>query len=146
MKAVAARRPFSHSRLLMASALSGIYAAIAGVAGSTLVAKVLLGLAGLLFVVSIAASVRATRVVSEGLCNGQQGEVTLDDDGVTVREPGMTITYSWSRFDRAVDTGDHIALSGRAAAVLVLKRAFDAETFARARELIVAKIPAQARV
>lgn len=147
LKAAAARHgSFNQPRLLTDSALFGLMAAFAGITGYSLVAKILLGLAGLLFVLSIVAGVRTTRMISEGLCNGQEGEVTLDDGGVTVREPGMTLTYSWSRFDRAVDAGDHIALSGRAGAVLVLKRAFDAETFARARELIAAKIPAQARV
>jgi hypothetical protein len=146
MKAAAARYgSFTYPRLLMDTTIFGIIAAIAGVLRYTLMAGILLGLAGLLFALSIVAGIRTTRVISQGFCHGQDGEVSLDDDGVTVREPGMTLSYSWSRFDRAVDTGDHIALSGPAGVVLVLKRAFDAATYARARELIDAKVAAQRR-
>ena len=136
---------FNQPRLLLYCAVLAIMAAIAGIADYGLMAKVWLAMAIVVFTLATVAGMRTARLIGAGYGRGQEREIALDRDGVTVREPGMTTSYAWSRFERALDTGDHIALVTGPSIVLVLKRAFDADTFARVRELVAAKVPGQAR-
>jgi hypothetical protein len=146
IKAASARFGFfSQPRLLLYCAVLAIMAAFAGIADYGMVAKLWLAMALLLFVLAIVAGNRTSKLIGAGYGRGQEREIVLDGDGVTVREPGLSTSYAWSRFERAVDSGDHIALVTGAGVVLVLRRAFDADTFARVRALVAAKVPGQAR-
>jgi hypothetical protein len=131
---------FSQPRLLLYCAVLAIMAAIAGIAEYGMVAKLWLAMAMLLLVLANVVGARTARLIGAGYGRGQEREIVLDGDGVTVREPGLATTYAWSRFERAVDSGDHIALVTGAGVVVVLKRAFDADTFARVRALVAANV------
>ena len=136
---------FSQPRMLGYSAEFAIVAAALGLAGYRLAAEVLLALAVVAFVVAMWAGSRTTRLIIDDIAHGQEGEIALDDDGVTVRQPGLMSHWMWSRFQRAVDAPDHIALVTGVGAVVVFARSFDAETFARVRELVARKLPARAQ-
>ena len=144
LKVAAARFGYlNQPRLLMYSAVLAILAAIAGITDYGPLAKLWLAISILLFVAASAVGIRATRLIGK-LYGGQEREIVLDADGVTIREPGMTTSYAWSRFERALDRGDHIVLVTRANFVVVLQRAFDPDTFARVRALVGAKVPERA--
>ncbi|HEY6235595.1 MAG TPA: YcxB family protein, partial [Candidatus Elarobacter sp.] len=135
---------FNQPRLLLYCAVLAIMAAFAGIADYVMVAQLWVAMALLLFLLAIVAGSRTARRIGAGYGRGQEREIVLDDDGVTIREPGLSTTYAWERFERAVDSGDHIALLTGAGVVVVLKRAFDADTFARVRALVAAKVRGQA--
>jgi hypothetical protein len=116
-----------------------------GLAGYRLAAEVLLALAVVFFGVAIWAGNRTTRLIVDGIAYGQEGEIVLDDDGVTVRQPGLMSHWTWSRFVRADAASDHIALVTGVGAVVVFARSFDTETFVRVHELVARKLPARAQ-
>jgi hypothetical protein len=136
---------FSQPRMLAYSAEFAIVAAALGLAGYRLAAEVLLGIAVLFFGLAIWAGKRATRLVLDDLAYGQEGEIELDDEGVTVRQPGLTSRWMWSRFVSAVAAPDHIALITGVGAVVVFARSFDADTFVRVHELVARKLPTPAQ-
>jgi YcxB-like protein len=137
---------FNQPRMLLYSALSSFVAAVLCVDGYERWTTVLILLAAVLYVLAIFAGYRTARRVSGSYGRNQEREVVLDDDGVTVREPGMSVTYQWSRFDRVIALPEHLVLIAGPGVVVIAKRAFDAETFVRVRELIGAKIiPREAR-
>ena len=102
-------------------------------------------LSAVLYFVAVFAGYRTARLVTRGYGRDQEREVVLDDGGVTVREPGMTVTYAWSRFQRVITMRHHLALVAAPGVVLIAKRAFDDDALARVQELVAAKVPAQAR-
>jgi hypothetical protein len=136
---------FNQPRISRYCALAATMAAIFCLEGYDLVPKVLLAIAVALYLISLVVAVRTTRRIGEGYGRGQEREIALDDAGVTVREPGMTIVYAWSRFDRAIRMPEHLALMTGAGVVLLPARAFAPDAFARVRELVAAKVPEQAR-
>ncbi len=136
---------FNQGRMLLYCALTSYVAAVLCMRGIDGFPALLILLAAGLYVLAIFAGYRTARLVSRGHGRNQEREVVLDDDGVTVREPGMTVTYLWSRFDRVIALPEHLALIAGPGIVVIAKRAFDADTFARVRALVAAKIPEQAR-
>ena len=137
---------FNQPRLSRYCALAATLAALLCVEGYDLVPKVLLAIALVLYLVSIVVAIRTTRTIGEGYGRGQEREISLDDAGVTVREPGMTIVYAWTRFDRAIRLPEHLALMTGAGIVLLPARAFAPDALARVRDLVSAKVPEEARV
>ena len=136
---------FNQPRMLLYCALTSFVAAALCIRGMEGFPALLLILAAVLYILAIYTGYRTARLVSSGYGRNQEREVVLDDDGVTVSEPGMTVTYQWSRFNRVMMFPEHLALIAGPGVVLIAKRAFDAAAFARVRELVTAKIPKQAR-
>jgi hypothetical protein len=133
---------FNQPRLLLYSSIFAMVAAGVSIAGRGLAAPLLLVLAIVCFALAIWAGQRMARVMSKGFGLGEEREIALDDESVTVGDPGMTVIWSWSRFERAVEAPDYIVLVADMGVILVIKRGFDAETFTRVRALIAAKVPA----
>ena len=127
-------------RLLAYCAEVAIIAAASAVVGYRLAGETLLAIAVVLFGLAIWAGKRTTRLIAKDIGHGQEGEIALDDEGVTVRQPGLTTHYMWSRFESAAEAPDHIALVTGVGAVLVFARSFDADTFARVRALVSSKL------
>ena len=136
---------FNQPRVLLYCGVVAIMAAILCLEGYDVVPKVLLGISLALYLVAIVVGVRMTRMVGERYGRGQEREIAVDDADVTVREPGMTVVYAWSRCERALETAEHIALVAGLGVLVIPKRAFDAGALARVQELVAAKVPAQAR-
>jgi hypothetical protein len=133
---------FNQPRLLMYSSVFAIMAAAFAMTGRGVAAPPLLALAIVCFALAFWVGRRTARLMSEGYGRGQEREIALDDAGVTVREPGMTVSWTWPRFERAIEMPDHITLVAGVSVVVILKRAFDAGAYGRVRELIAAKVPA----
>jgi hypothetical protein len=62
---------------------------------------------------------------------------------LSVREPGMTVSYAWTRFDHAFETGTHFALTAGPLVVIVPKRAFASDVLVPVREIDASKLPLQ---
>ncbi len=136
---------FSQPRLMRYYALTAFFAAIFCIEGYEMLPKVLLVVALAIYVLAVVVGFRGMRLVRDAYGYGQEREIIVDNDGMTIREPGMTVTYCWSRFKRMTETADHFSLVAGVGILVVPKRAFDADTFARVRELAAAKVPAQGR-
>lgn len=136
---------FNQPRLVRYYAAAAVLSAIFCIEGYDLVPKLLLVFAVAMYVLAIVVGFRGMRMLRDAYGFGQEREIIVDDDGMTIREPGMTVTYTWARFKRATETADHFALLAGVGILVVPKRAFDAESFARVRALIAAKIPPQGR-
>jgi len=136
---------FNQPRMLLYCALTSYVAAVLCIRGVEGFPALLILLAAVFYGLAIFATFLTVRRVSSGYGRNQEREVILDDDGVTVREPGMTVTYEWARFDRVMVFPEHLALIAGPGIVLIAKRAFDADAFVRVRELVAAKVRAQAR-
>ena len=134
---------FTQPRMLLYSAVEAMLSAWFAMTGYALASVALLSLAVVFLILALVAGARTTRVYAAQYTRGGQREIELNDDGVNVREPGMTVSYAWSRFDRAFETGAHFALTAGPAVVIVPKRAFAADATGRVRELIGAKLPLQ---
>ncbi len=137
---------FTQHRLVRYYAIAAALAAIFCLEGFDLLPKVMLGIAAVIYLLAIVVGFRMMRVVSERYGFGQEREIVVDDEGITIREPGMTVAYAWSRFARVTETADHLALAAGVGTVVVPKRAFDADAFARVRALVAAKVPEQVRL
>lgn len=135
---------FNQPRLLLYCALTAMLAAVFSIEGYGRTPKVLLGLAVALFVLAAVAGMHAVRLMGRGYGHGQEREIEVGAEGVAVREPGLNVAYAWSRFDRVVDLPDHLALFAGPGIVLLPKRAFAPDAFARVRELVAANVRAQA--
>jgi hypothetical protein len=136
---------FNQPRMLLYCTLVSYIAAVLCIRGIEGFPALLILLASVLYALASFAGYRTARRVSSGYGHNQEREVVLDDDGVTVREPGMSISYAWSRFDRVLTFPEHLALVAGPGVVLIAKRAFDDDTFGRVRALVAAKIPAKPR-
>jgi YcxB-like protein len=142
MRASRARVGFvNQPRLLLYCALVSVLAAILAIESYRRMPFVLLGLALVLFVLAVAVGSRTMRSTAAAYGHGQEREIALDESGIAVRETGMSVSYDWSRLDRALEGPRHVILIGGAGIIVVPKRAFGADDLARARELIAAKLP-----
>jgi YcxB-like protein len=141
MRASRARIGFvNQPRLLFYCALVSVLAAILAIESYRRMPFVLLGIALVLFVLAVVVGSRTTQSTAAAYGHGQEREIELDDGGVTVRETGMTVSYDWSRFDRALESPEHLILFAGPGIVVVPKRAFAADDVARVRELIASKL------
>ncbi len=131
---------FNQPRLLAYCAEFAIIAAALALAGYQLAGVPLLVIAIVLFFLAMWVGSRTTRRLAAEFGHGQEGEIELDDEAVTVRQPGLTFRWLWSHFERASEAPDHIALVGVGTVVVVFARSFDADTFVRVRALIAAKL------
>jgi hypothetical protein len=136
---------FNQPRMLLYCALSSFLAAASCLRGFEGFPTLLLLLAGILYVAAIFAGNRTGQLVGRSYGRNQEREIVLDDDGVTVREPGLSIVYGWTRFERVLAMRDHLALVAGAGIVLLPKRAFAPHVFDRVREFVAAKVSAQTR-
>lgn len=131
---------FNQPRMLLYAALAGMLAAVFAVEGYRRLPTVLLVLCVALFGLAILAGMRTTRILGEGYGHGQERELAIGADGVTVTEPGLSVAYRWSRFERALEGRDHLVLLAGPGAVVLPKRAFAEGELARVRELIAATL------
>jgi YcxB-like protein len=142
MRASRARIGFvNQPRLLLYCAVVAMLAAILAIESYRRAPLVLLAVALLLFGLAIVAGLRTTRSVATSYGHGQEREIAVGADGVSVRETGMSVAYDWSRFDRALEGAQHLVLFAGPGIVVVPKRAFADGDVARVRELIAAKLP-----
>ncbi len=131
---------FNQPRVLSYSAQFGIMAAIVALSPYRLAGWPMLAIAIVLFVFAAWIPKRVVRVIAASY--GREREIALDDEGVTVSDPGMSTSWTWSRVERAIEHRDHITLFASMGVIVVLRRAFDADSFARVRALIAAKVTA----
>jgi hypothetical protein len=133
---------FNQPRMLFYCALFALFAAVTAIRrypGG--VPELFLGIAVVLLVVAILAGRRTVQMVSAGYGRGQSREIVVDDDGVTVREPGMSHAQAWSRFERAVENADYLVLFAGPGIVVLPKRAFTPDDAALLRARIATKLP-----
>lgn len=141
MRASRARIGFvNQPRLLLYCAVVAMLSAILAIESYHRAPYVLLAVAAVLFVLAVIVGSRTTRSVATSYGHGQEREIAIGADGVTVRETGMNVAYAWSRFDRALEGAQHFVLFAGPGIVVVPKRAFAAEDLARVRELVASKL------
>jgi len=142
LRASRARAGFvNQPRLLLYCAVVSLLAAILAIESYRRAPYVLLGIALVLFVLAVAAGARTARSVAASYGHGQEREITIDAEGIAVRETGMTVSQAWSRFDRAYEGPRHFVLLAGPAVFVVPKRAFGDGDLARVRELVASKLP-----
>jgi YcxB-like protein len=132
---------FNQQLWLRFSTLAALLAAIFCVEGYARFPLVLLVLALVLYALAIYAGLRTGRTISSSYGRGQEREISIADDGVTIHEPGMTITQAWTRYDRALENADYFVLLTGPGIVALPKRAFTPQDVALVRERIAAKLP-----
>jgi hypothetical protein len=134
------RRFFNQGRLLMYCAGAAWLAAILAADGPHRATVVLIFASAAFGIAALLSIVRAQRafVVRHG--GGQVRDITVDDDGVTIADPGMTVRYAWMRFDRAFEASDHFVLHSASDTVSLPKRAFAADDVARVRATIAERL------
>jgi hypothetical protein len=137
---------FNSARVARYFGLVSFLAAVFCIEGYDVAPKVMLALAIVLYAITVVLALRGARLVGERYGYGQEREIVVDGDGMTIREPGMTVQYTWSRFRRTTETADHLMLFAGAGTIVVPKRAFAPDAFARVRELVAAHVRTGARV
>jgi hypothetical protein len=141
MRASRARIGFvNQPRLLLYCAVAAMLSAILAIESYRRAPYVLLAVAVVLFVLALIAGSRTARSVATAYGHGQERDIAIGEDGVTVRETGMSVAYAWARFDRALEGAQHLVLLAGPGIVVVPKRAFAAEDLARVRELVASKL------
>jgi hypothetical protein len=120
---------FNQARMLLYAAIVAMLSAVLCMQGYGRTPKLLLALAVLLF--------------GDRYGHGQEREISVGDDRVEVREAGLTVAYTWARFDHAYDMADHVVLFAGPGVVVLPKRAFSAGDLERVRTLVTSKLPLQ---
>jgi hypothetical protein len=131
---------FNQPRMLSFAALVAMVAAILCMEGYGRTPKALLGVAVVLYAAAVAAGLRTTKIFGERFGDGHEREIVVSEDGVEVREAGMSVVQAWSRFDRAYETRDHLVLLAGPGVVAIPKRAFAPDDLVRVRERVRAKV------
>ncbi len=129
----------SQRRLLVYGAGAAWLAAILASDGSHRATAVCIFLSAALCIGALIAGVRAQRAFGARHGRGER-DIALDDDGVTIAEPGMRVQYAWSRFDRAYEGRDHFVLHSAAHTVSLPKRAFAVDEITQVRAMIAARL------
>ena len=133
--------PFLHEgRLLLYGAAASWVAAILAYDGAHRTTIVFLVVSTLLFVAAFVVAPRRKRALGKRFAHGQERDIVVNDDGVTISEPGMRVAYAWSRFDRAFENADYFAAVAPGDVVVLPKRAFAADDVERVRAMIAQRV------
>jgi len=131
---------FTQPRMFLYCAMSAVLAAILCMEGYPGFPTLFIALALVFYGLAFFAGIRSGRMMQTSFSHGQEREVEVNGQGVTVSEPGMRVEYAWARFARAYETREHFALISGPGAVLVPKRSFQGNDLERARDEITAHI------
>lgn len=131
---------FNQPRMLLYCAVVGLIAASEALVGNRVASIYLFWLGLALFAAAVFAGFRTSRSLSTSFGRGQEREIVLDEDGITVRDPGKTLWEAWSAFDRAFEAPKHFVLLAGPGIVVVPKRAFAANDLERIRAVIASRL------
>ena len=134
---------FNQGRLLLYSAAASWVAAILAYDGGHRSTILFLLVSLVLFGAALFAGAGMRRSFSVRHGGGQEREITVGDDGVTIAEPGMRVDYAWTRFDRAYESPEYFALRSPADVVALPKRAFAPDDVPRVRAAIASRLPVE---
>lgn len=135
---------WNQSQLIALCAGAALLSAGTALGGYRDVAWALFVVATALFVLSVVAGRRTRRSLSSSFGRGQNREITVDGDGVTVREPHKTVWEAWAAFDRAVEAPEHVLLFSGPGIIVIPKRAFAAGDVEPMRALVASKLDLRA--
>ncbi len=141
LRAARARRHFFNpGRLLVYCAGAAWLAAVLAADGPHRATTVLIFVSAAFGIGSLIVAAGGQRAFAVRHAHGQERDITLDDDGVAIAEPGMRVHYAWTRFDRAYESSDHFVLHSAADSVSLPKRAFAPDDVERVRATLAARL------
>lgn len=135
---------FNQSRLLIWCAMISLGSSAEAIIDNHTGSSVLLGVGIVIFVLALIVGSRTARWMGASYGRGQERELVLDGEGISIREPGKTIWEAWSVFDRAYEAPKHFVFFSGPGVLVVPKRAFGPNVLEAVRALVASKVALRA--